>query len=229
MAHNTLYKFRDLAVPIAYEPKTHKGFWLWFGGGMILNIVVTCAVNHVMFSDAKLRESPEITSIVAFLNTISAVSYIVYFLPCYLARKNQNLLSVTLLDLFLGWTGIGWLIALIWAVQGRARKLSPQEADAYQKAALITAPQGTAAPAAQVVTAPPPPSPVVTASPPPNPASVSQAIQIYIHRNGQPFGPYSEHDIRRYIAQGRLRLTDLAWHNGVTTWVPVSTVLQNFI
>ena len=115
--------------------------------------------------------------------------------------------------------------------------LSPQEADAYQSATLITAPLGTAAPAAPVVIAPPPPSPVViappppspvvtAASPPPNPASVSQALQIYIHRNGQPFGPYSEHDIRRYLAQGRLRPTDPAWHNGVTTWVPVSTVLQ---
>ena len=30
-------------------------------------------------------------------------------------RKKRNLISIGLLNFFLGWTVIGWIIALIWA------------------------------------------------------------------------------------------------------------------
>jgi len=42
---------------------------------------------------------------------------IVYFLPTIIAlamRKKQRL-AIILLNIFGGWTGIGWLVALIWA------------------------------------------------------------------------------------------------------------------
>ena len=43
---------------------------------------------------------------------------ILYFLPSIIGarnhKKNQN--AIILLNLFLGWSGIGWIIALIWAV-----------------------------------------------------------------------------------------------------------------
>jgi len=41
----------------------------------------------------------------------------VYFLPSIIAaiRRHHNGISIALLNLFLGWTFIGWLIALIWA------------------------------------------------------------------------------------------------------------------
>ncbi len=42
---------------------------------------------------------------------------IVYFLPTIIAvatRKRQRL-AIILLNIFGGWTGIGWLVALIWA------------------------------------------------------------------------------------------------------------------
>lgn len=49
-----------------------------------------------------------------------------YFLPATVAhsRKNPNTLAVFVLNLFLGWTFIGWVIALVWACAGRA----PQKA-----------------------------------------------------------------------------------------------------
>ena len=49
----------------------------------------------------------------------SAIVFIpaLYMLPTYEAwsRKHENLTSITLVNLFLGWTLLGWVCALIWA------------------------------------------------------------------------------------------------------------------
>ena len=41
----------------------------------------------------------------------------VYFLPSLVAieRRKQNGAAIFLLNLFLGWTLLGWVVALIWA------------------------------------------------------------------------------------------------------------------
>jgi hypothetical protein len=51
--------------------------------------------------------------IIAFI-----ISLAVYFLPTIIAavRKKRNVLAIFLLNLFLGWTFIGWVVALVWAV-----------------------------------------------------------------------------------------------------------------
>ncbi|MFI5106962.1 MAG: superinfection immunity protein [Terriglobales bacterium] len=38
-----------------------------------------------------------------------------YFLPAILGRDKRDAAGIFLLNLFLGWTLIGWIIALIWA------------------------------------------------------------------------------------------------------------------
>ena len=43
----------------------------------------------------------------------------VYFFPCYVAYKAKNKRyrnGIIVLNLFLGWTLLGWIGALIWAV-----------------------------------------------------------------------------------------------------------------
>jgi hypothetical protein len=42
----------------------------------------------------------------------------IYFLPSLVAvaRRTHNSTGIFLLNLFLGWTGIGWIIALILAI-----------------------------------------------------------------------------------------------------------------
>lgn len=42
----------------------------------------------------------------------------IYFLPSLIAvaRQTHNTTGIFLLNLFLGWTGIGWIIALIMAL-----------------------------------------------------------------------------------------------------------------
>ncbi len=41
-----------------------------------------------------------------------------YFLPTIiaLARRQRNTLAIFLLNFFLGWTFIGWVVALVWSV-----------------------------------------------------------------------------------------------------------------
>lgn len=39
-----------------------------------------------------------------------------YFLPAFLARTKRQFIPILLVNIFLGWTGLGWLGALIWAV-----------------------------------------------------------------------------------------------------------------
>ena len=40
-----------------------------------------------------------------------------YLLPSLVARarRHRNVNAITVLNLFLGWTVLGWLVALIWA------------------------------------------------------------------------------------------------------------------
>lgn len=60
---------------------------------------------------------------------------IIYFVPGVVAswRNHKNTLAIGMLNFFLGWTFIGWVIALVWAVtdDGRPKpkrqEVEPQE------------------------------------------------------------------------------------------------------
>ncbi|MEN8613689.1 superinfection immunity protein [Dehalogenimonas sp. THU2] len=47
------------------------------------------------------------------------ISLVIYFLPTTIAiaRKRRNTGAIFLLNLLLGWTFIGWVVALVWAVK----------------------------------------------------------------------------------------------------------------
>ena len=48
---------------------------------------------------------------------IAAFMFIFYFLPWGVAASNHHLntTAIFILNLLLGWTGLGWIVALIWA------------------------------------------------------------------------------------------------------------------
>jgi len=48
-----------------------------------------------------------------------------YFVPTFVAllRGHHNGFSIFLTNLLLGWTLIGWLVALIWSTTARERRL----------------------------------------------------------------------------------------------------------
>jgi Superinfection immunity protein/zinc-ribbon domain len=41
---------------------------------------------------------------------------LLYFLPAFVGRKKRTATGIFWLNLFLGWTVAGWLVALIWAL-----------------------------------------------------------------------------------------------------------------
>ena len=47
---------------------------------------------------------------------------VMYFLPSIiaLARSKRDLLAIFLLNFFLGWSVIGWVVALVWAAKNDA-------------------------------------------------------------------------------------------------------------
>lgn len=53
----------------------------------------------------------------------------IYFLPTLIAgsRYHHQKLAIFMLNLFLGWTALGWIIALVWA----CTKVQPPVAVAY--------------------------------------------------------------------------------------------------
>ena len=48
---------------------------------------------------------------------IFLVSLVVYFVPCFIAlvRGHEQQGPIIMICLFTGWTGIGWLVALVWS------------------------------------------------------------------------------------------------------------------
>ena len=48
---------------------------------------------------------------------IIAILFVLYLVPSFVAllRNHRNSVAIILLNLFLGWTALGWIIALIWA------------------------------------------------------------------------------------------------------------------
>ena len=42
---------------------------------------------------------------------------VIYFIPAYLAHKrhHENASAITVLNIFLGWTFLGWVAALVWS------------------------------------------------------------------------------------------------------------------
>jgi hypothetical protein len=55
----------------------------------------------------------------AFFLPFFGFGFVMYFLPSILAvaRNKRDTAAIVLLNFFLGWTMIGWVVALVWAVK----------------------------------------------------------------------------------------------------------------
>lgn len=55
----------------------------------------------------------------AFFFPFFGFGFVMYFLPSIiaLARSKRDIVGIVLLNFFLGWTMIGWIVALVWAVK----------------------------------------------------------------------------------------------------------------
>lgn len=52
------------------------------------------------------------------------VGLVIYFLPCIiaLAKYKSNTAAIFALNLFLGWSLIGWVAALVWALTKETKR-----------------------------------------------------------------------------------------------------------
>jgi hypothetical protein len=53
--------------------------------------------------------------------TTLLVLTVLYFLPTIIGHNKRDSFAIFLLNLFLGWTFIGWIIALVWACSAEPR------------------------------------------------------------------------------------------------------------
>ena len=56
-----------------------------------------------------------------------AIGGLLYFIPAIVAesRKHRNSSAILILNLLLGWTFFGWVIALVWAFTDNVRPEEP--------------------------------------------------------------------------------------------------------
>ncbi len=54
-----------------------------------------------------------------FFFPIFGFGFVLYFLPSILAlaRSKRDTVSIFVLNFLLGWTAIGWVVALVWALK----------------------------------------------------------------------------------------------------------------
>jgi uncharacterized RDD family membrane protein YckC len=50
-------------------------------------------------------------------------------------------------------------------------------------------------------------------------------MQILIAKDGKQTGPFSQEELRSMMDGGSLTRSDLCWHEGLPTWVPISQIL----
>ncbi len=72
------------------------------------------------------------TELQLIILTSLGVLTVLYFLPTIIAVKRQkaNITPIVLVDLLLGWTVIGWMVALIWALSTQVVDQGPASGSA---------------------------------------------------------------------------------------------------
>jgi len=75
-------------------------------------------VREVLGNVLAVTDDPNVNLI---LLAALVVAVVIYFLPTMIAyaRRHERRGSILLVDLFFGWTFVGWWFALIWAIVGK--------------------------------------------------------------------------------------------------------------
>ena len=83
--------------------------------------------NSIILADAaasSFNGTSAIPSIIIAILIGGSIALTLYFIPTIVAfkRRHLNRVPILLLDLFLGWSFIGWIIALIWSTTQNTEK-----------------------------------------------------------------------------------------------------------
>ena len=73
-------------------------------------------------------ENPTTMDSVTLIRLIAGLIFLVvviplYFLPTFVARKKRQFIPILVLNLLLGWTLIGWVGALVWALSSESQPM----------------------------------------------------------------------------------------------------------
>jgi len=52
-------------------------------------------------------------------------------------------------------------------------------------------------------------------------------MQVWIGRNGERFGPYTDDEVRQWLRDGTCRTDELGWHEGVADWTPLGELFPD--
>ncbi len=114
------FSIREEGIPAKYQLLI-QSFLLYFLGFLVLFVFRPGEAFKTSSLIALILLSGFIVSfIAAFLagaNFWYFLAFLVYFAPSTIAenRKHHNYLAILFTNLFLGWTIIGWVVALIWS------------------------------------------------------------------------------------------------------------------
>jgi len=95
--------------------KADKWLWAIFIIGLLL--VVAAILNYSLALSAMFApggQSVEIWTPIA----VTAIVVFVYLIPTILGRKKRKSAAIAVLNIYLGWTVIGWIVALVWSSLG---------------------------------------------------------------------------------------------------------------
>ncbi|MDD2499258.1 MAG: superinfection immunity protein [Geobacter sp.] len=84
--------------------------------GVTTMIAVMQAV--VSAADKKAASAGDVAAVGGGLAILALPVLAIYLIPAIIGfiRKKDNKMAILLLNLFLGWSMIGWVVALVWAV-----------------------------------------------------------------------------------------------------------------
>ena len=93
----------------------------------IVDLIVRSTEQHGMHSEGRVGMNGSNNAGVGILIlglVVFAVLVVLYFLPAIIAskRNHSNVASISILNLFLGWTFLGWIGALVWAFSDNTRE-----------------------------------------------------------------------------------------------------------
>jgi ABC-type transport system involved in cytochrome c biogenesis permease component len=98
------------------------------GNGILVFALIVAVIDGLAYGGKWLPDNAAGGGIGIAIAAFIAV--MLGLLPAYIAgrRGHQNYLAILMLNLLLGWTVIGWIIAMVWAcTEVRARNLTPTE------------------------------------------------------------------------------------------------------
>lgn len=133
--------FEDIASedtePTWWE-QNHQSVKLLLGivGALLAVLVVFIAVNQPTNPEARESSAAAAIGSIVFMLVIGLIGLVFYFLPMIVAlkRDHPSLAGIALLNIFFGWSLIGWFAALIWCVSAFESRTLEQETENVQPA-----------------------------------------------------------------------------------------------